>query len=127
GWASARTLASFALVGALLAAFVTIERRSPHPLIRLGILRGPALARANLIAMAVFGGYVGFRFIATLYLQSLLGWSALETALAFLPAGLLVAAGARGFVPVVQRFVTGRGMPPGMGAFLVGYGWCLGL
>ena len=50
--------------------------------------------RANLGAMALFGAYVGFQFVATLYLQSTLGWSALETALAFLPGGLLVAFGA---------------------------------
>ena len=54
---------------------------------------GP-LVRANLGAMALFGAYVGFQFVATLYLQNTLGWSALETALAFLPGGLLVAFGA---------------------------------
>ncbi|MHB8235206.1 MAG: MFS transporter [Solirubrobacteraceae bacterium] len=121
GWGTARTLASFAAVAALLAAFLTIERRSPHPLIRLGILRAAALARANVIAMAVFGGYVGFQFIGTLYLQSLNGWSALETALAFLPAGLLVAAGAPRIGPVVQRYGTGRVIATGMAAFVAGY------
>jgi MFS family permease len=121
GWGSARTLASFVAVVALLSAFFTIELRSPHPLIRLGILRAAALARANVIAMAVFGGYVGFQFIGTLYLQSVNGWSALETALAFLPAGLLVAAGAPRIGPVVQRFGTGRVIATGMAAFVVGY------
>jgi MFS family permease len=121
GWGSARTLASFLVVAALLAAFFTIERRSPHPLIRLGILRAAALARANVIAMAVFGGYVGFQFIGTLYLQSLNGWSALETALAFLPAGLLVAVGAPRIGPVVQRFGTARVIAAGMSAFVLGY------
>ena len=37
--------------------------------------------------MALFGSYVGFQFIGTLYMQTLLGWSALTTALAFLPGG----------------------------------------
>ena len=52
GWASARTLGSFAAGVALLAAFVAIERRVAHPLVRLGILRSAPLVRANLGAMA---------------------------------------------------------------------------
>ena len=59
--------------------------------------------RANLGAMALFGAYVGFQFVATLYLQKTLGWSALETALAFLPAGLFVA---------VRRAADGRADRP---------------
>ena len=47
--------------------------------------------RANLAGMALFGAYFGFQFVGTLYLQGMLGWSPVETALAFLPAGLLVA------------------------------------
>ena len=47
--------------------------------------------RANLGMATLFGAYVGFQFVMTLYLQTLNGWSALQTALAFLPAGVLVA------------------------------------
>ena len=65
--------------------------RAAAPLVRLGILRSGALVRANLGAMSLFGGWVGFQFVATLYLQQLRGWSALETGLAIFPAGLLVA------------------------------------
>jgi predicted MFS family arabinose efflux permease len=43
-------------------------------------------------AVTLFGSYVSFQFLATQYLQSLNGWSALSTALAFLPAGAMVAA-----------------------------------
>src|SRR5262249_58281270 len=45
GWASARTLLSFAGVAALLTAFVAIERRTPVPLVRLGILRSVPLVQ----------------------------------------------------------------------------------
>src|SRR5439155_2779909 len=82
GWGSARTLGSFAGALALLAAFVVHERRTAAPLVRLGILRSASLVRANLGAMSLFGGWVGFQFIATLYMQQLRGWSALETGLA---------------------------------------------
>jgi MFS family permease len=121
GWGSARTLGSFAAAAALAATFIAIELRSAHPLVRLGILRSGTLARANLAAMSVFGAYVGFQFIGTLYMQSLLGWSPLHTALAFLPAGLLVAFGAPRIGPLVGRFGTGRVIAVGMLAFVVGY------
>src|SRR3954447_5049664 len=81
GWASPRTAASLTLAAALAWAFTAVERRSAHPLVRLGIFRSSALRRANLGAMAVLGGWVGFQFVGTLYLQELRGWSALEMAL----------------------------------------------
>src|SRR4029079_11704921 len=79
-----------ALVAAILGVFVLRERRTPTPLIRLGILRSSTLVRGNLGAMAI-AGWVGFQFVATLYMQQLRGWSSLETGLAIFPAGLLVA------------------------------------
>jgi MFS family permease len=91
GWASARTIGSFAAVAVLLAAFLAIEHRSRDPLVRLGIFRSGALTRANLGAMTLFGSYIAFQFLLTQYLQSLEGWSALSTAMAFLPAGVVVA------------------------------------
>src|SRR5919201_1230951 len=75
GWGSARTLGSFAGVAAILAAFVVRERSAAAPLVRLGILRSASLVRANPAAMSLFGGWVGFQFIATLYMQQLRGWS----------------------------------------------------
>src|SRR6202012_4424471 len=91
GWALARTIASFAVVAVLLAGFITIEHRSPDPLVRLGIFRSGALTRANLGALTLFGSYIAFQFLLTQYLQSVEGWSAMSTALAFLPAGVMVA------------------------------------
>ena len=78
------------------------------PLVRLGILRSAALVRANLGAMALFGGWVGFQFIATLYMQQLRGWSPLETGLAIFPGGLLVAVLAPRIAPLIGRFGVTR-------------------
>jgi MFS family permease len=121
GWASARTLVAFALVAALLGAFVLIERTVAHPLVRLGILRSRTLVRANVAAMVLVGSYVGFQFITTLYMQSLLGWPPLKMALALLPAGLLVAFGAPRAGRLVNRFGAGGLVAAGMAALLVGY------
>jgi len=104
GWATARTLGSLAAVAALLAAFVAREQRAKAPLVRLGILRSQQLVRANLGAMTLFGGWVGFQFIATLYMQQLRGWSALDTGLAIFPGGALVALLSPRIAPLIYRF-----------------------
>jgi MFS family permease len=104
GWGSPETLAAFAL-----------------SLVRLGILRNGPLVRANLSMMALFGAYVGFQFVMTLYLQALNDWSPVETALAFLPAGLLVAVGSPRLGPLVDRFGTQRIIGAGALASLLGY------
>jgi EmrB/QacA subfamily drug resistance transporter len=104
GWASARTLGSFAGVAALLALFVAIERRTAVPPVRLGILRSSTLVRANVAAMMLVGSWFGFQFIATLYMQQLRGWSPLETGLAIFPGGFLVAVLAPRVGPLVMRF-----------------------
>jgi MFS family permease len=104
GWGSLRTLGSFAGVAAILALFVARERRTAAPLVRLGILRSGSLVRANLAAMSLFGGWVGFQFIVTLYLQQLRGWSSLETGLAIFPGGFLVAVLSPRIAPLIVRF-----------------------
>jgi MFS family permease len=121
GWSSATTIVSFAIAIGLLTAFVTIERRTRHPLVRLGILSSGHIVRANLGAAATAGSYFGFQFIATLYLQSLLGWSAIETALAFLPAGLLVAFGSTRVGPLVNKFGTTPLIVTAFVSFAAGY------
>jgi predicted MFS family arabinose efflux permease len=121
GWGAPVTVASFAIVAALLALFVTIERRSAQPLVRLGILRSAPLVRANLGGMALFGSYFGFQFVGTLYLQAVNGWSAIETALAFLPAGLLVAVFSPRLGPLVDRFGTQKIITAGTASLLAGY------
>jgi MFS family permease len=121
GWASGRTLGSLAGVITILTAFTLQERRSGTPLVRLGILRSSALVRANLGAMSLFGGWVGFQFIAMLYMQQLRGWSPLDAGLAVFPAGLIVAILAPRVSPLVDRFGATPLIGCGLGATLLGY------
>ncbi|MFJ9952222.1 MFS transporter [Kitasatospora sp. NPDC091207] len=114
GWLSPRTLGSLAVVTALAAAFLVIESRTAHPLVRLGIFRNGSVARANVIAFTMTGAYGGFQFVVTLYLQHLLGWSALQMALGLLPAGAFIALSAPFMGPIVDRFGTGRLLPIGL-------------
>jgi MFS family permease len=121
GWGSTETIGAFALAAALMGTFVAIEQRSRTPLVRLGILRAGALLRANVGMMALFGAYVGFQFVMTLYLQAMNDWSPVETALAFLPAGMLVAVGSPRIGPLVDRFGTPRLIAAGAASSLLGY------
>ncbi|MFB9691016.1 MFS transporter [Amycolatopsis plumensis] len=121
GWAAPRTLITFAVALALLVTFVVIEKRSRHPLLRLGILRSGPLARANLGGALFFGAYIGFQFVVMLYLQRVLGWSALQTALGFLPAALIVAFGSPRIEPLIDRVGTPRTIFAGVVAHVIGY------
>ncbi|MFF2353210.1 MFS transporter [Kitasatospora sp. NPDC058115] len=121
GWLSLRTLGSLAAVVLLVAAFLVTESRTAHPLVRLGIFRNGGVARANVIAFAMAGAYGGFQFVVTLYLQDLLGWSALAMALGLLPAGAMIALSAPFMGPVVDRFGTGRLLPIGLLALVAAF------
>ncbi|MEV6444045.1 MFS transporter [Amycolatopsis sp. NPDC051716] len=121
GWAAPRTLITFAVALALLVTFVVIEKRSRHPLLRLGILKSGPLARANLGGALFFGAYIGFQFVVMLYLQRVLGWSALQTALGFLPAALIVAFGSPRIEPLIDRLGTPRTIFAGVVAHVIGY------
>jgi MFS family permease len=121
GWGAGSTIAAFAVSIALLATFVAIERRSAEPLVRLGILRSSPLVRANLGAFTLFGCYVAFQFVLTLYLQTMNGWTPIETALAFLPAGALIAVGSTRVGPVMHRIGTPRLIVLGFLSMTIGY------
>ncbi|GII75548.1 MFS transporter [Sphaerisporangium rufum] len=126
GWGSPRTIGVLAAAVALLGLFVAIELKVRHPLVRLSILKSAPLVRANLGLVVLFGSYVSFQFVAMQYFQNLLGWSALQTALAFLPAGLLVAVTSTKMGDLADRFGTGRLIVIGSAALAGGYAVFLG-
>ncbi|WP_245974613.1 MFS transporter [Thermomonospora umbrina] len=121
GWLDPVTIGLFVVAAALLAAFVLVEQRIAHPLVRLGILRKTSLVRANVAIIALFGSYLSFQFIVTLYLQDVLGWEPLKMAMALLPLGLLVVVSAPFAGTVMDRFGTARFIIAGMAALVVGY------
>ena len=77
-------------------------------MIRLGLLRNAALVRANLGAILLVGSFVGFQFIAVLYLQELRGWSELETGLALMVIGIDAVLAPTLTPWLVTRFGNGR-------------------
>ncbi|WP_460728339.1 MFS transporter [Lysobacter rhizosphaerae] len=121
GWTTASTLVQFGLAAALLAAFVAIELRGAQPLIRLGILRSGSLVRANVGLSVFFGAYVGYQFVVTLYFQQVLGWSALQSALGFLPAAAIVTLAAPRIPHLIARFGTSRSIIAGVSTHVAAY------
>jgi EmrB/QacA subfamily drug resistance transporter len=108
GWGSSSTLGLVALAAALLAAFIWIESRSPLPLVRLSLFRLRSLAVGNAAFLIVVGGLFAMFFFASLYLQSILGYSALTTGFAFLPVTVGIAMGA----VTAQQLVPKVGVRP---------------
>lgn len=105
GWATARTLGLIAVSLALLAVFVTVERRKASPLVPLGIFRSPNLSGGNLLAALIGASWTPTWFFINLYLQQVLGYSPVEGGLAFLPMTALTAVlMAGGTSPLVARF-----------------------
>jgi EmrB/QacA subfamily drug resistance transporter len=88
GWAATSTLVMFAAVAALLVAFVVVESRVEAPLLPLRIFRSRALAGANVGGMLLGGSFFAFVFVGTLYMQQVLGYSALQTGVAWLVVSL---------------------------------------
>ncbi|NNG37631.1 MFS transporter [Nakamurella sp. DB0629] len=121
GWTDPLVLVLLVGAAALAVGFVLIERRHRQPLVRLGILQSRPLVHANLVGAIMFGSYAAFQFLVTLYLQDALGWSPLQMALGFLPAGILVALSAGAMDRVLDRFPTQLLIAIGLTAFAVGY------
>jgi EmrB/QacA subfamily drug resistance transporter len=91
GWGSARTLLLLIASAALLATFLGVERRVREPVLPPSTWGNRSLVSGVGLILAVTALLVAVFFLNTLYLQDILGWSALETGLAFLP--LVVAIG----------------------------------
>ena len=102
GWATARTVVLLAVSVALLAAFLVIETRVEAPLMPLRIFRLKTLAGANAVGLLLGASFFAFIFIGTLYMQQVLGYSALQAGLAWLAATLTSV----GFAGVSQALVT---------------------
>jgi EmrB/QacA subfamily drug resistance transporter len=85
GWGAARTLGGLAGALALLGAFVVNEQRTRNPLAPLSIFRINGLAFSNATQLIAFAGFLAMFFYLTLYMQNVLGYSAIQTGAAYLP------------------------------------------
>ena len=95
GWGSTRTLAELTGSFALLGAFVINEQRGANPLLPLSIFRVRGLAAADVTQLIAFAGFLAVFFFLTLYMQNVLGYSPIQTGVAYLPVtvGVGISAG----------------------------------
>ncbi|MDO8962837.1 MAG: DHA2 family efflux MFS transporter permease subunit [Methylophilus sp.] len=124
GWGSTHTLYTLLAALVLFIAFIIIEQRVKAPLVPLALFRLRNLAISNVTAVLWAAAMFAWFFISALYMQSVLGYSALQVGLAFLPANLIMAAFSLGIsAKLIMRF--GIKMPLAMGLFLAGIGLVL--
>jgi len=105
GWSSAEVLVPLLVAVAALVALLTYEPRRVQPLIEFRFFRSLPFSGATLTAVCAFGGYSGFLFVNTLYLQDVRGLSPLDAGLLTTPMAAFVIVAA----PLSGRLVGSRG------------------
>jgi EmrB/QacA subfamily drug resistance transporter len=108
GWGSAQTLGLLALSSALIAAFVAIELRSDSPLVPFRIFRLRTLTGANIVGLLVGASLFSMFFFITLYMQQVLGYSAIKAGLSYLPLALMIIVASG----IASQLVTRVGFKP---------------
>jgi EmrB/QacA subfamily drug resistance transporter len=104
GFGAAGTLAPLAGSLVLLAGFAVLERRAASPLLPRRLLRRRRATAAYTAIVANAGAFVSVIVLSTLYLQRILGFSALEAGLAFVPLAVSAGAGGPLAAPLIERF-----------------------
>jgi EmrB/QacA subfamily drug resistance transporter len=121
GWTSAQTLGLGAVALALLGLFVARQARVANPLVPLRLFRSRNVAGANVVQALLVVGMFGMFFLGALYLQCILGYSALEVGLAYLPSTIVMGAmSLRLSAPLVMRFGPKATLLPSLAAMGAG-------
>ncbi len=90
GWVDPRTIVGLAISAALIVAFVRRQSRIANPLMPLRLFASRNVVGANTVQALLVAGMFGMFFLGALYLQKVLGYSALEVGLAFLPTTVVM-------------------------------------
>jgi len=124
GWPSTQTIALLAGASVLFALFLAIEGQVQSPLVPLRLFRLRNLAIANVVGTLWAAAMFAWFFISALYLQLVLGYSALQVGLAFLPANIIMAVLSVGAsAKLVSRY--GLRVPLAAGLFVAAAGLAL--
>jgi predicted MFS family arabinose efflux permease len=90
GWGATRTIGEMVGALALLGAFVVNEMRTRNPLAPLSIFRVNGLGYADATQLIAFAGFLALFFFLTLYMQTVLGYSPIQTGAAYLPLAFTI-------------------------------------
>jgi EmrB/QacA subfamily drug resistance transporter len=102
GWADTQTVLMLSVAAALLAVFLVIETKVEAPLLPMALLRLSSVAGSNVVGFLLGTSFFTFVFLGTLYMQQVLGFSALATGAAWMTASVTSLA----FAGLSQRVVT---------------------
>ena len=109
GWWSVPTVSALGVSGVLLVAFIALEARATKPLFPPHIWKLTTLVSSTTVMLGVTGILVGTVFLTSIFVQTVLGFSALEAGLAFLPFAFAITAGT-----VVARHLMAHASPRGV-------------
>ncbi|HEX2096788.1 MAG TPA: MFS transporter [Solirubrobacterales bacterium] len=123
GWGSTQTVGLLALSAALLAAFVAIELRTAKPLVPFSIFRIRTLTGANVVGLLIGASLFSMFFFISLYMQQVLGYSAIHAGLSYLPLALLIMASAGGASQLVTRIGYKPVLATGLLFIVIGLVW----
>ncbi len=90
GWSSPRILGLFALAAVSFAAFILLEMHQRAPMLDLSLFKNGTFAGANSVMLLVGLAMFGVFFYNSLFIQNILGWSAVQTGASFLPMTVLI-------------------------------------
>jgi EmrB/QacA subfamily drug resistance transporter len=123
GWGSVQTIAVLAAAAALLVAFVAIEQRSEAPLVPFAFFRNLNVSAANATMLATGAAIIGLFYFLSLYMQEVLGYSAIKAGTSQLPlaAGIIFAAAIA--ASLVARLGIRRVLIGGLALFAGGLVW----
>ncbi len=120
GWGSAGIVAALAGAAAFLIAFVVIEQRSREPMLPLRLLGERRFAGPQIAVFAIAASFFAIFLYLTLYLQTVLGMSPIETGLVYLPGTFLVFVVSGMTAQIGARYSSAKIASLGLGLIAIG-------
>jgi EmrB/QacA subfamily drug resistance transporter len=120
GWMSSQTLTAFAAAAVALSVFVVWESRQEHPMLNLGFFRNPRFSAASGAVTLTFFALFGTLFLITQYMQSVLGYTALQSGIRFLPLAATLMVVSPQSAKLAARFGSKRVVASGLAIVAVG-------
>ncbi|HET8805418.1 MAG TPA: MFS transporter [Gaiellales bacterium] len=122
-WTSSRVLGSLAGAAVLLAGFIAVEMRAKAPILPFSIFRLKSLTGANIVGLLLGAAIFSMFFLLSLYMQQVLGYSALKAGVAYLLVASVIIVAAGASQALVTRIGVRSVLITGMVLLVAGLVW----